>query len=338
MISLPRDWRAARTRWPLRSWGYAVVAPAVVLGAFPLSAQSLTRAGGLDSGAHEATINGVRLWYRVAGNSSSMRAPVLFLHGGPGYNSYSFSVLEGPRLEPALRMVYLDQRGSGRSERPASGDYSMATLVADIEALRLALGVERVNIIGHSFGTILALEYAAAHPERVAHLVIVSGTGDFPLTCHFRYEHLIALHPEVATAAATAAKQSPTGECEAEFRTLRGPTYEAFANAIMFPDSARRQLQDSIDAASGLTNTGEMQRAVFANGLLTYHFTGAPRLTMPVLVMAGGRDGADGPEPSRALAKSIVGSRLLVYENAGHFVYLDEPERFARDVIAFISK
>jgi proline iminopeptidase len=338
MISLERDRCAASAGRCLRTSMYAIVATAVVLGAHRLSAQSGVNAGGLDSGAHQATLNGVRLWYRVAGNRSSLLPPVVFLHGGPGYNSYSFSVLEGPQLETSLRMVYVDQRGSGRSERPANGDYSMPTLVADIEALRRALGVEQLNIVAHSFGTILALEYAAAHPAQVAHLVIVSGTGDFPLTCHFRYAQLLALHPEVATAAAAAAKQGPTGECEAEFRTLHGPMYEAFANAIMFPDSTRRKLQDSIDAASGLKNTGEMQRAVFANGLLTYQFTAASRLTMPVLIMAGGRDGADGPGPSRALSQSIVGSRLLVYENAGHFVYLDEPARFARDVIAFISK
>jgi proline iminopeptidase len=103
------------------------------------SAQPTSAGHGLDIGIHEATVNGVRLWYRVAGNRRSSLPPLVFLHGGPGYNSYSFAALEGPRLEKDLRVVYLDQRGSGYSERPASRDYAMATLVNDVEGLRHVL-------------------------------------------------------------------------------------------------------------------------------------------------------------------------------------------------------
>src|SRR5438270_3038605 len=124
-------------------------------------------------GEHDVVLNGVRLWYRIAGTPTSNTPPVLFLHGGPGYNSYSFAHIEGPLLEKTVRMIYLDQRGSGRSERPWTRDYKMQTLVADIEALRRSLGVPRLAVIGHSFGGTLALEYAAAHPEHVAKLVLV---------------------------------------------------------------------------------------------------------------------------------------------------------------------
>ena len=103
----------------------------------------------------------MHLWYREAGVGSTSTPPVVFLHDGPGYNSYSFAALKGPRLESTLRMIYLDQRGNGRSERSANRDYAMTTLVADVQALRQQFGVPRIAIIGHSFGTILALEYAA---------------------------------------------------------------------------------------------------------------------------------------------------------------------------------
>ncbi len=68
----------------------------------------------LTPGEHEQVLNGVRLHYRVAGEGAPGQPPVLFLHGGPGYNSYSFSKLAGVRLEKHARMVYLDQRGCGR--------------------------------------------------------------------------------------------------------------------------------------------------------------------------------------------------------------------------------
>jgi proline iminopeptidase len=118
----------------------------------------------MQSGPHEVVLNGVRLWYRVAGTGAPQTPPVLFLHGGPGYNSYSFAQLEGPLLEKSLRMVYLDQRGSGNSERPWTRDYKIQTLVEDIESLRRTLGVDRLAIIGHSIGRVLALEYVPRIP------------------------------------------------------------------------------------------------------------------------------------------------------------------------------
>ena len=122
---------------------------------------------------HDVVVNGVRLWYRVAGAVAPGAPPVVFLHGGSGYSSYSFAEIEGPLLEKQLRMIYLDQRGSGRSERPWTRDYKMATLVEDLDALRRSLGVSQLAVITHSFGGMLALEYASAHPEHVSKLVLV---------------------------------------------------------------------------------------------------------------------------------------------------------------------
>lgn len=75
-------------------------------------------------------------------------------------------------------MVYLDQRGSGRSERPWTGEYSMEMLVKDVEGLRQALGAEQIALIGHSFGTMLALEYAAEYPEHVSRVVLAATVPD----------------------------------------------------------------------------------------------------------------------------------------------------------------
>ena len=115
----------------------AVLLAAVLLVPLPSCADappalSTAPTGALAPGEHEATLRGVRIWYRVAGNWDGRSAPVVYLAGGPGGNSYSFSRLAGPDLEPDNLMVYYDQRGTGRSERPASGDYAIATLVDDI--------------------------------------------------------------------------------------------------------------------------------------------------------------------------------------------------------------
>ena len=80
-----------------------------------------------------------------------------------------------------------------------------------------------------------------------------------------------------------------------------------------------------------------MGGALFRGGLLNYRFTMPERLTMPVLVIAGRHDGTARPEGLRELARRLPNARFVAYERSGHFVYLDEPERFARDVIAFFT-
>ena len=293
---------------------------------------------GLRAGEHTAAINGARLWYRVAGRENGV--PVVFLPGGPGRNSHDFAAVQGPRLEKALRMVYFDPRGTGRSERPASGDYAIATMVEDIEGLRRELGAPKIALVGHSFGGLMALEYAAKYPDRVSRLVFVDGLWDTALQCRARRDRLIRGYPalrERILADTLDERGKRRSDCELEFRVLRGPERDAFNDSGIFRDSVAKMRLDSLDRASGLRNTGEMSRALFRAGLLEYRFTALGRLTMPVQVIVGRYDAVGGLEPQRALARRLPVGRFVELTESGHFSYLDEPDRFAREVIAFLG-
>lgn len=292
----------------------------------------------VDGAVFEA--DGVRLWYRTAGPHGD-GAPVVFLHGGPGQGSSHFDALVGPRLEPALPMVYLDQRGSGRSERPASEDYAIERLVADVERLRQHLGVPEVALLGHSFGGLLALEYAAAHPERTAAVVFVAGLYDVPSQCALRLARLADLRPDVharAVADSLRADGSRRSDCDLELAGFESEDErEAYAAATYFPYPATQARIDSVEAAHGTRNTGEMGRALFGSGVLDgYRFTGYDRVTAPVLVVAGGLDGAARPEGLRRLAERLPNARYVEVPEAGHFVYLDAPDAFTRHAIPFV--
>jgi proline iminopeptidase len=293
----------------------------------------------LRAGPHEVALNGARHFYRVGGRAVAGAPPVVFLHGGPGQGSAHFDALAGPFMERQLRVIYFDQRGSGHSERPASGDYALSTLVEDIEALRRTLGVPKIALIGHSFGGLLALEYGAKYPGNVSHVVFVSGLWDTPLQCRLRAKRLAELRPEAYarvrgdTIEANGTRRS---DCELEFRALRGAERERYNTELMFPRPAVAARMDSVNAARGVRNTGELSRALFAADLLRYRFTAHDRLTMPVLVVAGRFDGAARPAGLRELARRLPTARFVEYERSGHFVYLDEPDRFAREVSAFI--
>ncbi len=288
----------------------------------------------LAMGENHRVINGVRLYYRVAGEAPAERAPVLFLHGGPGYNSYSFARLMGQRLEKTRRLVYLDQRGCGRSERPWDGRYSLEVLVADLEALRQELGVERWVLMGHSFGGTLALEYAARHPEHVAGVVYVSGLSDSAASFATWKRELERLHPGRL---AETASDEDSSDYTRVMRALRGLDAQRFFNTLQFQNTTYLQMQEAVDAESGLRNTGELSRALFSNELASYRFTASERITAPVLVVGGRHDRAIGLETMQALATTLPRATLLEYERSGHFPYLEEADRFEQDVTRFLS-
>ncbi|HWH17281.1 MAG TPA: alpha/beta fold hydrolase [Allosphingosinicella sp.] len=294
----------------------------------------------LRNGVHEVQLNGARHWYKVAGEAPASVPPVVFLHGGPGGNTYAFEQTAGGLLERSLRMVYFEQRGSGRSERPSSGDYATATLVEDLEALRRHLGVPKISIITHSFGTVIGLSYAAKYPEHVSRMVIAGGLADAPRSCRELSERMATVRPEIYRKAfpnGTAAV-SDAEICSHMFRAAPGRAGEELRNADMFPNPEVLKRFKELEAASGLRNTGELGGYQFQHGLLQWRFTDQARVTMPVLVVAGEHDWAAGPETQRYLARSLPNGRIVEYEGAGHWMFIDQPERFARDVSAFLRR
>ncbi|MBD5799962.1 hypothetical protein COM13_29325 [Bacillus pseudomycoides] len=109
-------------------------------------------------------------------SKSGQGLPCIFLHGGPGYWSYSFEQTGGPILESFMEMHYLDQRGCGRSSLAPKGDYSLKRLLLDLEEIRQELKIDKWIVIGHSFGGILATNYAKQHPDSVLSLILLNCT------------------------------------------------------------------------------------------------------------------------------------------------------------------
>lgn len=307
----------------------------------------------LDPGEHNVVLNGVRLWYEVEGQKRSGDAPLIYLHGGPGYNSFSFKQTIGPRLERHALMIYLDQRGCGHSERPWTNDYALSTMVEDVEALRKSLGVTKISLLGHSFGGTIALEYASRYPGNVQKLIVVDGAADLPGTLKLWRTEIEQRYPDAWASALSGDRGKSyqqaikNGDSCASTKALFAVETDALAkidsprfhNWQQFHDQRYQKEQAEMDAASGLSNTGELSRFCFGpdSQFLCYKFTAYDRLTMPALIMVGKYDGAVGVDQMRCLADHLPHARFDEFDESAHFPYAEEPERFEKDLADFLS-
>ncbi|MEP6609385.1 MAG: alpha/beta fold hydrolase [Burkholderiaceae bacterium] len=111
-----------------------------------------------------------QLYFREIGNGS----PQVILHGGPDFN-HNYLLPEMDRLSRVFRLIYYDQRGRGKSSHGViAGDVSIESEIDDLDRLRQHFGLESISLLGHSWGGLLAMEYATPHPDRVSHLVLLN--------------------------------------------------------------------------------------------------------------------------------------------------------------------
>jgi proline iminopeptidase len=115
-------------------------------------------------------VGNARLYYREIGQGE----PVVVLHGGPDFD-HTYLLPDLDRLSDSYRLIYYDQRGRGKSaDNVQPEDVTIQSDIEDIESLRGYFHLESVALLGHSFGGVLAMEYAICHPDRVSHLILMN--------------------------------------------------------------------------------------------------------------------------------------------------------------------
>lgn len=272
--------------------------------------------------------DGTRLVYRSRGSG----APLVCLPGGPMQASAYLGDLGG--LTARHRLILLDLRGTGGSATPEDRtSYRCDRLVGDVEALRIALGLDRIDLLAHSGGASLGLLYAARHPGRVRRLLLVTpGLAS------------VAVPISVASRLAVAGLRSRETWFRAAFRALSRigageGADEDWAAVVPFlyghwDDDARahhalgeRQRNDSAAAAYGAADVfrPEQTRAALAG------------LEAPTLVVAGEYDVNTPPVAAAELAAIVPHAELAVLPRAGHYPWRDDPEAFAALASRFIG-
>ena len=237
--------------------------------------------------------------------------PALVMHGGLGLDHTYLT----PGLDPLgsqRTLHYYDHRGNGRSGRPPLDSISLAQLAADADSLRESIGVDRITVIGHSYGGFVALEYAVTFPERIDKLVLLdtAPTGDYldklivDITSMGATEEiLLALETE-----------SETDEEFANYFMTIAPLY--FVNFVpaQMVELMRRTIYC---AATASASTKCLPTWSVVDRL--------DQIKAATLVLVGGRDWITPPDQSMRIAGGIKDSELVVVEETGHFPWLEDP-------------
>ncbi|MFJ5679898.1 alpha/beta fold hydrolase [Streptomyces sp. NPDC093097] len=279
------------------------------------------------------TADDAELHYRVLGPAGSALPPLLCLAGGPGRDAAYLGDLGG--LAGGRQLIVPDSRGTGAS--PAATDpsrYAFPHLAEDVEALRAHLGLARFALLGHNAGATVAQAYAAAHPERLTHLVLVCPgsrlQGELPDDA--REIFTSRMHEEWWPRAAVAVQELAEASDLAEVREL---LYTAAPLAY-----ARWEAPQRAHAAAEGGQLGPVPRAGFWQGVAETTreavLAGLRRVGCPVLVVTGDRDAVAGMRAGELVAAAFPDARVRPLHLVGHYPWVDEPDLFRPLVEEFL--
>ncbi|MCQ4207059.1 alpha/beta fold hydrolase [Streptomyces longispororuber] len=256
--------------------------------------------------------------------------PLVCLPGGPMRASEYLGDLGGLTAHRTLHL--LDLRGTGESAVPADeATYRCDRQVDDVEALRIRLGLERMDVLAHSAGGNLAAQYAARHPERIGRLVQVT-SPQRALGC-------AASAQDRRDAAALRSHEPWFAAAYAEYEKLLAGRDDAtyLYDAFFY---GRWDERAQAHAARTDAQTNERAEAVFASeGAFDPPATRAAlaRLVAPALLLAGELDGGPNPELVRRTAEFYPRGQVVVLPGAAHYPWLDDAESFVAAVEGFLA-
>jgi proline iminopeptidase len=306
----------------------SLIASALLLGSVTLGAQTVAHT---KSVVHTEQVDLAYETYGAkpsASTASGTAIPVIAVNGGPGL-SHVYMVQNDlwERVAKNRLVVLYDQRGTGASKRLQAGaPQSMDAQVADLDAVRQALGLDKVALVGDSYGGLLVMAYASAHPEHVAKLVLSDSPGP-------NWKSIVRVLAEVF----------PDVEEQNEQEAQRlGQSTEAAARAglrnhfrMLFYSPEKRDAYMSKMGDLGFEPAvAQAVRKASTDLDLTSNIAG---FKFPVLVITGRYDMNVTPLTAWRLAHTIPGAKLVIFEQSGHLPAYEEPDKYVSVLEDFLN-
>ena len=265
--------------------------------------------------------DGYRLFVEEVGDGF----PLILLHGGPGLDHTMFR----PWLDPLgdeFRMLYVDGRGQGMSDRVDPTTLTFSVWANDVDLLSEALGLERFALLGHSFGAFIATSHATERGTAAAY--ILSGGGDSMAALEADDVASFEALGDDGVAIADSFENEKTVQTEEEFAALMETQMPLHFAGPVPPDfrAATRYAPDVL-------------RHVASTGYGDFDYTPTlGRVTKPTLVIVGEEDRTTTPRAARVLHEGIRGSELVVLPGAAHISYVEAQDAYLDAVRAFLRR
>ena len=274
-------------------------------------------------------INGTSLFFKTMGSGQ----PIVVLHGGPGFDHRQFLPYIW-ELAEHHKVILFDQRGTGLSSGPVdSTSISIETFIADIEGVRKAFDIEKMNLLGHSWGGILAMYYGIRHPENLKSLILCSTAASFESFAEMRARYEADRLPEDATLLKEiySSDNFQNGDPEAVERFWRVYFKPYFADQSLVSKMNLQFTENTIK--NGNEVAGLILRSI---GDFDLH-EDLRAIRCPTLILHGDSD----PMPvkyAEMIHESIRNSELVIIEGSGHWPFVDATETFTSSICDFLER
>jgi rifampin ADP-ribosylating transferase len=254
--------------------------------------------------------DGLELPYVEKGGDAGV--PVVLLHAF--VDSWRSFELLLPHLPHSIHAFALTQRGHGDADKPASG-YTIEHFAADVAAFMDAVALERAVIVGSSSGGYVGQRFALDHPERTKGLVLIGVPRSF------------RDKPAVSDFA-----ESVSGLVDPVDPAFVREFVEGTLFGAVPPDFLEEMIGESLKVPA------RVWKATLQGLVDAVPPTESGAITAPTLILRGDRDGFLDRSDQEALAAAIPGSRLVTYEDTGHLIHWEQPERVAADLVALAER
>lgn len=261
-----------------------------------------------------AVNNGVRIWYEIHGQGDPT---MVMVHGFQIAHSEGFKRTYVPYFSRHMRVLTLDLRGNGKSDRPEGG-YDLDTYLEDVHAVVEVADLDRFSMAGLSFGASIIIKYNAIHPGRVTHLILLSGysrmvrSGDYPQ----------GIPKETLDGAFQFWRNHPEAMLKGFIDMLCSEKY-----SLRFRELIRKWAHET---------SPQMWETCFVPSTLSDVDGHLKDIDLPVLIVHGEKDRVVSPEASKHLHQKIPGSKLLLIPDSGHIFIRNWPQ-VSRDILAFLK-
>ncbi len=223
-------------------------------------------------------------------------------------------------------LVYYDHRCNGRSGRPPIETLTLAQLADDADALRSHLGYEKVAVLGHSYGGCLALQYALRHPRHVSHLLLVGTTAAWDYT-----EELVAelRRRRPGREVLTAFLDVPADDVT--FARNQGLVAATLGLHAFDPARAQRLFRETVWSPAANARSRELMADWDVVSRLG-------EIDVPTLILSGRHDFFCPPSQAERMRRGIRGSEVMIFEQSGHYPFVEEAEAFRRAVRGWLAR